>query len=94
MTKLKILLVLLLIYLLTTKVVIPAAAAEVSGMSQFLETRTKQIEDSEKWTHLLPSNFYSAMNQQYYVRFRRHSFLDLKDLRRIRPYPFEYAIYI
>ncbi|KAL7740640.1 hypothetical protein ACLKA6_000016 [Drosophila palustris] len=95
MTKSKLILLLLLFHLLTPKVVIPAAAAtEVSGMSQFLETRTKQIEDSENWTHLLPSNFYSALNQQYYVRFRRQSMLDLKDLRRIRPHPFEYAIYI
>ncbi|EDW03023.1 GH10722 [Drosophila grimshawi] len=63
-------------------------------MSQFTEQRTNQNEDEHSWTHLLPSNYYSELNQQYYVRFRRQSMLSLKDLRMRQPYPFEYARYL
>ncbi|XP_064553645.1 uncharacterized protein LOC135439001 [Drosophila montana] len=92
---------LLLLQLLTPKLVFPAAVvvvvsepSTVSAISQFLERRAEPNQEELSWTHLLPSNYYSELNQQYYVRFRRHSRLALKDLRRARTYPFEYARYL
>lgn len=100
MAKLKtLLLVLSLLYGLTLNSVIPVAVAaaivepkpsSVSALYNFLEPN----QDELGWTQLLPTNFYSELNQQYYMRFRRHSRLQLKDLRRARPYPFEYARYL
>ncbi|XP_030555434.1 uncharacterized protein LOC115758800 [Drosophila novamexicana] len=97
----RLLLLLLLLQLLTPKLVFPAAEvvvdsepSTVSGISQFLERRPEPYQEELSWTHLLPSNYYSELNQQYYVRFRRHSRLALKDLRRARSYPFEYARYL
>lgn len=86
------LLLLILLFLqLTAKM---AVTAEASAMSQFLEQRSGQSEDSSEWMHVfLPSNYYSELNEQYYARFRRQSQLQFKDLRRSRSYPFEIALY-
>ncbi|KAH8415190.1 hypothetical protein KR215_007778 [Drosophila sulfurigaster] len=94
MDKLKILLLLLVIHLLTPNFGVLTGATEASGMLQFLEQNSNENEDSLNWTHLLPSNYYSELNQQYYLRFRRRSKLSLMDLRRSRSYPFESAFYI
>ncbi|KAH8263005.1 hypothetical protein KR044_003044 [Drosophila immigrans] len=94
MDKLKTLLLLLVSHLMTPKLGILAAETEASGMLQFLDQNSNENEDSLNWTHLLPSNYYSELNQQYYLRFRRQSRLNLMDLRRSLSYPFEYALYI
>ncbi|EDW12149.1 uncharacterized protein Dmoj_GI11349 [Drosophila mojavensis] len=95
MSKLKTLL--LVVTLLNSGIPVAVAAAifdpklsSVSALYNFLEPN----QDELGWTQFLPTNFYSELNQQYYMRFRRHSRLQLKDLRRARPYPFEYARYI
>ncbi|EDW63527.2 uncharacterized protein Dvir_GJ12613, partial [Drosophila virilis] len=74
--------------------VVDSEPSTVSAISQFLERRPEPNQEELSWTHMLPSNYYSELNQQYYVRFRRHSTLALKDLRRARSYPFEYARYL
>ncbi|XP_017120524.1 uncharacterized protein LOC108141587 [Drosophila elegans] len=69
------------------------ASASTSQTFQFLE---RPIAD-QGWTHLLPTNFYSEMNQQYYRRFRRRAGLMLINglgAGKRRPYPFEYARYV
>ncbi|KAH8377303.1 hypothetical protein KR093_004768, partial [Drosophila rubida] len=91
--KLKTLLLLFVIHLMTPKLEDSAAAAEASGMLHFLEQSSNENEDSLSWTHLLPSNYYSELNQQYYLRFRRQSRLNLMEMRQSLSYPFEYALY-
>ncbi|XP_017859873.1 PREDICTED: uncharacterized protein LOC108611639 [Drosophila arizonae] len=88
---------LLVVTLLNSGIPVAEAAAivdpkpsSVSALYNFLESN----QDELGWTQFLPTNFYSELNQQHYMRFRRHSRLQLKDLRRARPYPFEYARYL
>ncbi|XP_017019137.2 uncharacterized protein [Drosophila kikkawai] len=65
------------------------AQATSASMFQFLER--PNAEGDQSWSHLLPTNFYSEMNQQYYRRFRRHG-SGLEGQR--RRHQFEYAQYI
>ncbi|KAH8282376.1 hypothetical protein KR054_007297, partial [Drosophila jambulina] len=64
-------------------------ATPSASMFQFLERPS--AEGDQSWSHLLPTNFYSEMNQQYYSRFRRHG-SELGVQR--RRHQFEYAKYI
>ncbi|KAH8381125.1 hypothetical protein KR200_002889, partial [Drosophila serrata] len=68
---------------------LPFAQATSASMFQFLER--PNADGDQSWSHLLPSNFYSEMNQQYYRRFRRHG--SEMGVHR-RRHQFEYAQYI
>ncbi|EDW28249.1 GL19101 [Drosophila persimilis] len=63
-----------------------------ASMAQFLERPHEAAEQS--WSYLLPTNFYSEINQQYYRRFRRRANLKKNFPMPYRWYPFEYARYI
>ncbi|KAH8244445.1 hypothetical protein KR026_010037, partial [Drosophila bipectinata] len=65
--------------------------ATSASMFQFLEGRN--TESDQNWSHLLPTNFYSEINQQYYRRFRRHTRIG-KGRWKQPPLLFEYARYI
>ncbi|KAH8404884.1 hypothetical protein KR222_008976, partial [Zaprionus bogoriensis] len=89
-------LVLLLLHLLLSSLleVTPKRATRAAAEASAISDCNGQQEAVE-WTHIfLPSNYYSELNAQYYARFRRQSHLQLKNLRRNRPYPFEIALYI
>ncbi|KAH8319034.1 hypothetical protein KR067_004996, partial [Drosophila pandora] len=65
--------------------------ATSASMFQFLEGRN--TESDQNWSHLLPTNFYSEINQQYYRRFRRQTRIG-KGKWMQPPLLFEYARYI
>ncbi|EDW54432.1 uncharacterized protein LOC6613546 [Drosophila sechellia] len=72
-----------------------AGAAEVTSASmlQFLDRHNGEGDHS--WSHLLPTNYYSEMNQQYYRRFRRQAGrMDTFGSEKRQQYPFEYARYV
>ncbi|XP_030377475.1 uncharacterized protein LOC115626290 [Scaptodrosophila lebanonensis] len=79
---------LLLLLLLLTRPQPLKSHAEVSA-SAFNQNQNQQ----QNWAHLLPINYYSALNHQYYMRFRRQAQAPHSYPNR-RLYAFEYARYV
>ncbi|KAH8297882.1 hypothetical protein KR018_000079 [Drosophila ironensis] len=74
-----------------------APKATSASMFQFLEGSTSEDDQAGWASHLLPTNFYSEINQQYYRRFRRHTALSTAlgiGLRRWQQSSFEFARYV
>ncbi|XP_017041244.1 uncharacterized protein LOC108088102 [Drosophila ficusphila] len=66
-------LVLLLVTLNPTWLTWSGGAAKATSASTFQFLERPNAERDRSWSHLLPTNFYSEMNQQYYRRFRRQT---------------------
>ncbi|EDW76349.1 uncharacterized protein Dwil_GK19063 [Drosophila willistoni] len=71
----------------------PSDSESSSGLLfQFLDRPTLASElDKNRSNLFLPSNYFSELNQQYYLRFRRQA--KMKKSHLLRPYPFELARY-
>ncbi|KAH8342762.1 hypothetical protein KR084_011469 [Drosophila pseudotakahashii] len=51
----------------------PTCLIDINSASMFLFLDRQNAEHDHSWAHLLPTNFYSEMNQQYFRRFRRQA---------------------
>ncbi|XP_016993442.1 uncharacterized protein [Drosophila takahashii] len=70
----------------------PTCLIKINSASMLLLLDRQNAEHDHSWAHLLPINFYSEMNQQYFRRFRRQAGVFGTGKR--NQHPFEYARYV
>ncbi|XP_016978517.1 uncharacterized protein LOC108044138 [Drosophila rhopaloa] len=88
-------LVLVLVTLNSTWLTWPARAAKITSVSTFQFLEQPNADPDQSWSHHLPTNFYSEINQQYYRRFRRQAgLINRLGTGNRQHYPFEYARYV